>query len=118
MSGLSRTILTACRVPFSTEAESGLSGIIAPGCCLPTGARAWNRWRRALQHPDDAQEAVELRVGWGVERRGGAGGDVPRGPAGARGARRGAPLDRGRDRNGQEGRALGRRGPPVLWRAG
>src|SRR3954468_21767411 len=72
----------------------------------------------ALQHPDDAQEAVELRVGWGVERRGGAGGDVPRGPAGARGARRGAPLDRGRDRHGQEGHALGRRGPPVLWRTG
>jgi len=36
MSGLSRAILTACRVPFSTEAESGLSGIIAPGCCFPT----------------------------------------------------------------------------------
>src|SRR5687768_5623037 len=70
----------------------------------------------ALHHPDDAQEAVELRVGWGVERRGGAGGDAPRDPAGARGARRGAPLDR--DRNGQEGHALGRRGPPGLWRTG
>ena len=76
MSGLSRAILTACLVPFGTAAEAAFPGLFT-GLLLPTGARAWNRWRRGCAlPPPDTHQAVELRVGWGVERRGGAGGDA------------------------------------------
>src|SRR4051812_3701877 len=69
-------------------------------------------------HPHDAQDAAELRVRGGVERRGSAGGYALSGPASDAGARAAALLDRRRKRHAQEGQALGRRGTAVLRRGG
>src|SRR5688500_815680 len=99
----------------TTEAGNSLCVTTAPACCCRREHGADGRPTCPGAHPHDAQDAAELRVRGGVERRGGAGGDAPSGPASDAGAWAAALLDRRRKRHAQEGQALGRRGKAVLW---